>query len=79
MPFERLPESVRPLVYFAFDVGLVSKYFSFGAAFVALLGLLWRGLSWRVKVGLLVIAVLSSLAAVYAGNDLTSCLGGRHL
>lgn len=78
-PFERVPESVRSLVYFAFNVGLVSKYISLGATCLALLGLLWRGVGWWTKAGLLALAVLSWFAAVHAGDVLASCFGSMHL
>ena len=78
-PFETVPESMRSLVYFAFNVGLVSKYISLGATFLALLGLLWRGVGWWTKAGLLSLAVLSWFAAVHAGNVLASCFGSMHL
>lgn len=78
-PFERVPESMRSLVYFAFNVGVASKYISLGAALVALLGFLWRGVGWRAKASLLALAVLSWLAAIYAGDVLASCFGAMHL
>lgn len=78
-PFERIPESARSLVYFAFNVGLVSKHISLCAAFVALLGVLWRGVGWWTKTGLLALAGLSWLAAVHAGDVLARCFGEMHL
>jgi len=79
MPFESITESMRPVVYLAFEGGLISRYFSLAAGCLALLTTLWANTGWRVKVGLLAVAAVSWLAAVYAGNVLASCFGGMHL
>jgi hypothetical protein len=78
-PFERVPAGLRTLLFLAFDVGLVSKYFSICAACLALMGILWKGVSTGMKAALLSIAGLSWLAAIHVSNVLTSCFGGARL
>lgn len=78
-PFEGVPSFLRAVVFFVFDVGLASKYFSASATCLALCGAVWKGVSWRTKLALVAIAAVSWPAAIHVTNVLTSCFGKASL